>query len=95
MGANLPTGRRGKGPGTTLKANESPILKFLWLIMTIPHIVSLDGPRYFSKRGRYSDPGSRGRDVGETLSPKQRLESLITRLGEKVAKHSLVNQLLV
>ena len=34
-----------------------------------------------TKRGRYSDPGPRGR---EPESTEQKLESLITRLGEKV-----------
>ena len=34
------------------------------------------------KRGRYSDPGPRGR--GETVSTEEKLESLIIRLGEKV-----------
>ena len=36
-------------------------------------------PRY--KRGRYSDPGPRSR---EPESAEQKLESLITRVGEKV-----------
>ena len=34
------------------------------------------------KRGRYSDPGPRGR--GEAVSTEEKLESLIVRLGEKV-----------
>lgn len=38
-----------------------------------------DFPR--TKRGRYSDPGPRGRDVETT---EQKLESLIARVGEKV-----------
>lgn len=39
----------------------------------------LDAPR---KRGRYSDPGPRGKEV--EVTSEQRLESLITRVGEKV-----------
>lgn len=37
-----------------------------------------DAPRH--KRGRHSDPGPRGAEA----SAEQRLESLITRVGEKV-----------
>lgn len=39
------------------------------------------------KRGRYSDPGPRGR--GETVSTEEKLESLIIRLGEKVMEGCL------
>lgn len=46
------------------------------------HLHILDGQRYFPKRGRFSDPGPSRRE--EALSPKQRLESIISRLGEKV-----------
>ena len=47
-----------------------------------PHLLYLHvgAPRY--KRGRYSDPGPRGRDHEQTTEEK--LESLIMRVGEKV-----------
>lgn len=44
------------------------------------HANTADYPR--SKRGRYSDPGPRGREPETTA--EQKLESLITRVGEKV-----------
>ena len=49
------------------------------------HIHTADYPR--TKRGRYSDPGPRGRE-GETTA-EQKLESLITRVGEKVCIASI------
>lgn len=42
--------------------------------------LSLDPPR---KRGRYSDPGLKTKEV--EVTSEQRLESLITRVGEKVS----------
>ena len=48
----------------------------------------LDPPRpggYRYKRGRYSDPGPRGRDPEQTTEEK--LESLIMRVGEKVDQY--------
>ena len=53
-----------------------------WLPGTHYAHTAIDAPRY--KRGRYSDPGSRSKDP--EVSAEQRLESLITRLGEKVKK---------
>ena len=48
------------------------------IIISTPDLFP-DPPR---KRGRYSDPGSRGKEV--EVTSEQRLESLITRVGEKV-----------
>ena len=53
---------------------------YLFLIVWI-RTLHEGGPRY--KRGRYSDPGPRGRDHEQ--STEEKLESLIMRVGEKVA----------
>lgn len=50
----------------------------LWLFH--PFLIFPGGPRY--KRGRYSDPGPRGRDQTD----EEKLESLIMRIGVKVDK---------
>lgn len=48
-------------------------------LLSLPYAYIDVPPRY--KRGRYSDPGPRSR---EPESAEQKLESLITRVGEKV-----------